>query len=176
MKKLLTFIIVIIIIGVIGSSANNSYDSDEYSGSYDYTYDATENDEDSYTSYETSSYDYSDYNTTAPDVALFTSSDLIGRWTDSPGEEVGMFLDISYSGNQLSYDYYQIQYGNSISMNLANEKTKWEYCYGNVTTQPTHGTFMCMKSNGYESYVSFYYIDENTICHQGNGTYFYRVY
>ena len=177
-KGIIIIIVLATIIGIKGNqNSESSYEDSSYNDStYDYNYTADYEEGESYGSSGTSSNNYSDYNQTAPDSAVFTASDITGRWTDSPGSEVGTFLDITYSGGQLKYDYYDILYGNSIQMNLNNEKTKWETANGYVKMQANHGTFMCMKSNGYESYVSFYYIDRNTICHQEKGKYFYRVY
>lgn len=125
-------------------------------------------------------YDISDQQTAPMPDHVISSDEIIGSWSPDIDSPEPTFIDFYYGDDgQLYYDYYRILLGNGSGINIANERTKFEYNHGLVSFMGNQGSCACLSSSGSgKVYIGFYLfeIQQGVITDQEDGTNFYRVY
>jgi len=105
---------------------------------------------------------------------VFEPSNMVGKWVDDSDSTQPNILEVYKDGDEYTYYYYSIVPGDGNGLKLAVETTEWEYCSGSILMNPYRGNFECWNSSNTDTYVKFFYIDEDTIEHADNGSNFYR--
>lgn len=165
-------IIIVIVVGCV--AVTGGLDSVMSNSGYDY----------GSSSYETTDYCEEDdvitdddsevgYEEEMPDK-VFEPSSLVGKWVDDSDSTNPNILEIYKDGDEYTYYYYGITPGDGNGLKIAVETTEWEYCSGSILMNPYRGNFECWNSSNTDTYVKFFYIDEDTIEHANNGSKFYR--
>lgn len=164
-------VIIVIVIGCVAVTGGfDSIANSSASGYEPTSYETTDYCDDDF---ETSYDDEVSYEEEMPDK-VFEPSNMVGKWVDDSDPAEPNIIEIYKNGDEYTYYYYSIVPGDGNGLKLAVETTEWEYCSGSILMNPYRGNFECWNSSNTDTYVRFFYIDEDTIEHADNESYFYR--